>query len=282
MSFFDPYHKWLGIPPDQQPASHYRLLGIEDFETDPDVIEAAAERQTVFLRTFQTGPNPELAERLLNEIAVAKICLLDKKEKEVYDTRLSVTDDDQPIELPPNFAPSFKPPLVIIPSSVPTQPIAADPQSQLPQLSGKDPSARLETELEDLQIDEDSHDRAANISRGRARRNPKKSPASPKPLKTLISVVLGGIAGIGVAIVSIWFIWDRDPFGVFSDPIAAKPAKPEILDTPRKTVLTTATERADEARANAKKLATEQAATKATMEKVAEEKLAAEQAAAKA
>ena len=39
---FDPYHKWLGIPPDQQPAHHYRLLGIGLFESDADVIEAAA------------------------------------------------------------------------------------------------------------------------------------------------------------------------------------------------------------------------------------------------
>lgn len=23
---FDPYHRWLGIPPSEQPANHYRLL----------------------------------------------------------------------------------------------------------------------------------------------------------------------------------------------------------------------------------------------------------------
>ena len=39
---FDPYHKWLGIPPEQQPASHYRLLGIAEFESDADVIDTAA------------------------------------------------------------------------------------------------------------------------------------------------------------------------------------------------------------------------------------------------
>ena len=35
---FDPYHKWLGIPPQDQPPHYYRLLGIELFESDPDVI----------------------------------------------------------------------------------------------------------------------------------------------------------------------------------------------------------------------------------------------------
>ena len=38
---FDPYHKWLGIPPKDQPPNHYRLLGIELFESDADVIATA-------------------------------------------------------------------------------------------------------------------------------------------------------------------------------------------------------------------------------------------------
>ena len=35
---FDPYHAWLGIPPKDQPPNHYRLLGIELFEQDTEVI----------------------------------------------------------------------------------------------------------------------------------------------------------------------------------------------------------------------------------------------------
>ena len=42
---FDPYYKWLGILPKDQPPHHYRLLGIEVFEDDLQVIEAAADRQ---------------------------------------------------------------------------------------------------------------------------------------------------------------------------------------------------------------------------------------------
>ena len=96
MTPFDPYHKWLGIPPDQQPVSHYRLLGIEDFEFDADVIDAAAEQRTVFLRTFQPGTNAELAERLLNEVSEARVCLLDDKSKARYDTQLK--DSQQPAQ----------------------------------------------------------------------------------------------------------------------------------------------------------------------------------------
>jgi len=80
-----PYHKWLGIPPEEQPPNHYRLLGVPQFESDADVIDGAAEQRTIYLRTFQTGPDAELAERLLNEVAAARVCLLDNKAKSNYD-----------------------------------------------------------------------------------------------------------------------------------------------------------------------------------------------------
>lgn len=85
---FDPYYRWLGIPPDEQPADHYRLLGIKRFETDPAVIETAADRQMVHLRTFQIGPQAELSERLLSEVAASRACLLEPAKKAVYDSQL--------------------------------------------------------------------------------------------------------------------------------------------------------------------------------------------------
>ena len=39
---FDPYRKWLGIPPKDQPPNHYRLLGIDLFEADAEVIVRVA------------------------------------------------------------------------------------------------------------------------------------------------------------------------------------------------------------------------------------------------
>ena len=36
----DPYHKWLGIPVREQPANYYRLLGLEIFENDVDLLFA--------------------------------------------------------------------------------------------------------------------------------------------------------------------------------------------------------------------------------------------------
>lgn len=85
---FDAYHRWLGIPPKDQPPDHYRLLALEPFESDPDVIEAAADRQMGHLRTYQTGKHADLSQKLLNEVASAKLCLLDPQKKADYDLRL--------------------------------------------------------------------------------------------------------------------------------------------------------------------------------------------------
>ena len=74
---FDPYRKWLGISPAEQPPHHYRLLGINLFEEDPDVIEAAADRQMAHVRTYQTGKHGDESQRLLNELSAARVCLLD-------------------------------------------------------------------------------------------------------------------------------------------------------------------------------------------------------------
>ena len=85
---FDPYHKWLGITPKDQPPSHYRLLAIELFESDPDVISNAADKQMAHIRSFQTGKHSDLSQKILNEISAAKICLLNSEKKRTYDERL--------------------------------------------------------------------------------------------------------------------------------------------------------------------------------------------------
>jgi len=49
---FDPYHRWLGIQPKDQPPHHYRLLGIDLFEDDHEVIRDATERQMAHVRKY--------------------------------------------------------------------------------------------------------------------------------------------------------------------------------------------------------------------------------------
>jgi tetratricopeptide (TPR) repeat protein len=93
---FDPYHKWLGIPPEEQPPNHYRLLAISPFENDQDVIAAAADGRMAFLRTLQTGKRAELTQRLLNEVAAAHACLARPEKKAAYDQRLRFELDTGP------------------------------------------------------------------------------------------------------------------------------------------------------------------------------------------
>ncbi len=85
---FDPYRKWLGIPPEDRPPNHYRLLGIAVFEDDQDVISNAADRQMSHVRTFQGGKNSQLSQKILNELSAAKVCLLNSATKQEYDNRL--------------------------------------------------------------------------------------------------------------------------------------------------------------------------------------------------
>ena len=72
---FDPYHRWLGIPSAEQPADHYRLLGLARFEDDIEVIRDAAERQMGHVRRYAGGDHADDAKRILNELGGAKGCL---------------------------------------------------------------------------------------------------------------------------------------------------------------------------------------------------------------
>lgn len=85
---FDPYHRWLGIPPKDLPPNHYRLLALELFESDPEVIRDAAEQRIAHVRTYQLGPHSAFSQKILNELAAAKACLLDTETKAAYDNTL--------------------------------------------------------------------------------------------------------------------------------------------------------------------------------------------------
>ncbi len=85
---FDPYYKWLGIPPDEQPPHFYRLLGLRLFEDNHEVIEHAADRQMAHVRSLQIGQRFRWTQQLLNELAAARVCLLSPQSKAAYDAQL--------------------------------------------------------------------------------------------------------------------------------------------------------------------------------------------------
>ena len=87
-SAFDPYLKWLGIRSDRRTPNYYRLLGLELFESDAEVISHAAEARIAHVRNFCTGPHQALAESILQELKTAKATLLHPAQKAAYDQQL--------------------------------------------------------------------------------------------------------------------------------------------------------------------------------------------------
>src|SRR5262245_5874642 len=85
---FDPYYNGLGIPADEQPPSLYRLLGLRPFESDPDVIDTAADQRMRLLKSFQGGKQAALSQKLLNEVSRARQRLLAPTERAAYDALL--------------------------------------------------------------------------------------------------------------------------------------------------------------------------------------------------
>lgn len=87
---FDPYYTWLGIPPKDQPPTHYRVLGLDRFESNLDVIENAANRQMSHVRNVGQHREQEQAAAL-NRLSIARVCLLDTAKRQQYDRMLRET-----------------------------------------------------------------------------------------------------------------------------------------------------------------------------------------------
>jgi type IV pilus assembly protein PilM len=87
---FNPYHKWLGIRESQTPPNHYRLLGIELWETDEEVIREAYSRQANHVKSFATGPQRKLCEQILTELQAARDTLVEPNLRRPYDRWLKV------------------------------------------------------------------------------------------------------------------------------------------------------------------------------------------------
>lgn len=117
-SDFDPYHKWLAIPPEEQPPDHYRLLACKPFETDPDVIANAVDARMIQVKSFQTSKYATLSQQILNELAAARVCLLNPQKKAEYDrvlkqerTKLRPVPPAPPVIRSP-VAPDETPPII--------------------------------------------------------------------------------------------------------------------------------------------------------------------------
>jgi WD40 repeat protein len=132
---FDAYYKWLAIPPEEQPPDHYRLLGLKRFELDLDVIESAADQRMAHLRKYQSGQHSAASQRILNEVAAAKLVLLTPDKRSAYDAQLRRQLEERPLPqaspigaspVLPTATPIGSPPAPVAPPSSP-EPITVAP-----------------------------------------------------------------------------------------------------------------------------------------------------------
>ena len=124
---FDPYYIWLGIPPEDQPPNHYRLLGVTLFESNREVIEAAANRQMAYMQEVSSGEEHiDEAQKILGELSRARVCLLNSEKKADYDAELRDSFDAL---VPPS-------------ESLATPPVAADEAEQSAAATAKKQASR--------------------------------------------------------------------------------------------------------------------------------------------
>lgn len=212
---FDPYHVWLGIPPAEQPAHHYRLLGIGLFENDPDVIEGAADRQMAHVQKHKIGAHSADSQRLLNELAKAKLTLMHAGKKADYDRMLQARRAPQsaaapaPVQAAPVHAAQAR----SVTSSSQSQPVSTVRQVSNPQPAGNPQSRATLTQ------DFTSEHPAAS----RSRKPAKKKSQSQLLFYVLPVVLLAGVAGAGFLL--------RGTTSPPSPPLAAKVRASRDADT---------------------------------------------------
>ena len=98
----DPYYEWLGIAAEEQPPDHYRLLGINVFESNPQVIESAFNQRIAYLQQLSGDQDSvDDAQRIMSEIARARLVLLNKQKKSAYDKSLRNKRNQQSVRPPP-------------------------------------------------------------------------------------------------------------------------------------------------------------------------------------
>ncbi|MCH8315096.1 MAG: hypothetical protein IIA64_03905 [Planctomycetes bacterium] len=108
-SEFNPYQEWLGIADSAHPPNHYQLLGLADFEADPERIWTSVHDRRTVLQPQQHGTHAELANRLQAEVDMAETCLLNPSRKEQYDAELRTRQTSRvPFESSPQGASSSK------------------------------------------------------------------------------------------------------------------------------------------------------------------------------
>ncbi|HWB10000.1 MAG TPA: hypothetical protein VG826_12280 [Pirellulales bacterium] len=85
---FNPYREWLGVTSSSPSPSYYELLGLGPLEGDVAKIDSAYQRQSNQLAARLSGSQAMLAQRLMGELAEARMTLMTPTAKRAYDQAL--------------------------------------------------------------------------------------------------------------------------------------------------------------------------------------------------
>lgn len=199
---FDPYHVWLGIPPKDQPPNLYRLLGLELYESDAQVIDAAANRHTSYLQMMAAGKQRKQSQELLNEIASARRRLLDADRKKKYDEKLKAEQGEKAAADQKADASSVPVPLPDSESSTTDAAATAD-SPEVRRLTGADATGSFSAKDIKKAAAADAKKRKQASVAGSLK---KKDAASTAKLQ----VLLGGGVLLALCIIAGFVIWGGD------------------------------------------------------------------------
>ncbi|HEV3024728.1 MAG TPA: hypothetical protein VGX76_19765 [Pirellulales bacterium] len=89
MDDFNAYRAWLGVTSDANPPNHYELLGLPLLRAEPAKVADAFRRQVARVTPHLSGEHGAIADRILAELAAAKVELLTPTTKRMYDAKLA-------------------------------------------------------------------------------------------------------------------------------------------------------------------------------------------------
>ncbi|HQU45970.1 MAG TPA: hypothetical protein PK867_24365, partial [Pirellulales bacterium] len=123
----NPYRDWLGIESPSATPSYYELLGLPPLESDTGKIGAAFQRQSQRLSPHLSGGDSDAAQRLLAELAEARMTLLTPTAKRAYDQALASRYQSSPESTRPPVSAAASGPGPLLPpaASAPSSPSPA-------------------------------------------------------------------------------------------------------------------------------------------------------------
>lgn len=211
----DRYNQWLKLPPGPRPPDHYTLLGLPHFCDDAPRIQQASHDRLDQLDKYALSKDPasrEDCQRIMNEVARARVVLTDAGKRLAYDVELADALGVAP------------PQAIVMPAHEPHE--AREPHET------DDPGAQVEPVQEPQRpaVTKPAPTRAAPIA---ASRRPVRIPHEQSAQSPRISWLLAGGAALGVIVLAALLITfmskEGEPAPGPDSPVTTKGPQPPVV-----------------------------------------------------